>query len=80
MGRIEEARKLLEDPAEPTDPGARSFALYRTALICLGLGEHDRALECMKQICDARSILLRWVKVDQLFDTVRADARLQEIL
>jgi hypothetical protein len=34
----------------------------------------------MKEICDAHSILLRWVKVDQLFDTVRADRRFRDIL
>jgi tetratricopeptide (TPR) repeat protein len=80
MRRTVEVRHLLEDANEPAEPGARSFSLYRTALICLGLGETDRALECMKEICDAHSILLRWVKVDQLFDTVRADRRFRDIL
>lgn len=79
-GRTDEARQLLDEFAQPSETWLRPFSVHAMAVTYLGLGDHDRALGCLQELYDARSPLLRWLKVDPLFDSIRADARFVAIL
>jgi TolB-like protein/DNA-binding winged helix-turn-helix (wHTH) protein/Tfp pilus assembly protein PilF len=75
-GRKEEATRILEDLEARQDQNASAAA--NIALIYVGLGEHDLAMDWLNKAYEARfnpSILLRPV-----FDTLRFDARFQDLL
>jgi len=50
------------------------------AVIHLGLGEKDQAFDWMQRAYDDRSAWLVYLKVDPLFDPLRGDARLADLL
>jgi TolB-like protein/DNA-binding winged helix-turn-helix (wHTH) protein/Flp pilus assembly protein TadD len=75
-GRKEEATGILKDLEARQDENASAAA--NIALIYVGLGEHDRAMNWLSKAYEARfnpSILLR-----PAFDTLRSDARFQDLL
>jgi TolB-like protein/DNA-binding winged helix-turn-helix (wHTH) protein/Flp pilus assembly protein TadD len=75
-GRKEEATRILEDLEARQDQNASAAA--NIALIYVGLGEHDRAMDWLNKAYEARfnpSILLR-----PAFDALRSDARFQDLL
>jgi TolB-like protein/DNA-binding winged helix-turn-helix (wHTH) protein/Flp pilus assembly protein TadD len=75
-GRREEATGILKDLEARQDENASAAA--NIALIYVGLGEHDRAMNWLSKAYDARfnpSILLR-----PAFDTLRPDVRFQDLL
>ncbi|HLL48797.1 MAG TPA: hypothetical protein VK399_18995, partial [Longimicrobiaceae bacterium] len=45
------------------------------AVVHLGLGEADAALDWLERACDARSGSVVYLRVDPLLDPVRADPR-----
>ena len=55
-------------------PGGR-VAPLNSALVYLGLGDHDRALQHLDLAYDASSEFLVWLKVDRIYDPVRAEPR-----
>jgi tetratricopeptide (TPR) repeat protein len=50
------------------------------AVILLGLGEKDQAFDWMQKAYDDRSVWLVYLKVDPLFDPLRGDVRLTDLL
>ncbi len=80
MDKRNEAQKLLDEFKAPSKPGFPSFSVFSRALIHIGFGENDQAFECLEQLCEERSTLLHWPKVDPLFDSLRSDPRLQDLL
>ena len=73
-----EARKILDQLKE------RSQQTYVQpmwiAVIHLGLGEKDQAFDWIEKAYEDRSAWLVYLKVDPLFDTVRADPRFVDLL
>ncbi len=58
----------------------RYVCSYQTAAIYQGLGQKDQALKWLSRAYDERSDCIPWLKVDPLFDGLRADPRFQELL
>ncbi|HUI59289.1 MAG TPA: winged helix-turn-helix domain-containing protein [Steroidobacteraceae bacterium] len=78
LGRQEEACAILA--------GLESIARerfvppYGMALTLLGLGEHQRALECLERGQAVRDVGLMFLPVDPKWDTLRSQTRFSEIL
>ena len=71
-GRRADAQKLLA-AIPPTDP-------YGIAVVQLALGNQDRGLDALRQAVDRRQGLVRFMKVDPMFDGVRTDPRFHATL
>ncbi|MFQ5463175.1 MAG: tetratricopeptide repeat protein [Phycisphaerae bacterium] len=77
-GRKRQAREVLD---EATELSKREFVSpYGIALIYIGLGEKDRALEWLDKACDAREPAALWLKVAPFFDNLRDDPRFDDLL
>ncbi len=79
-GRFDEARLVLEEAREL---GSRRFVSpYSLATIHLGLGETDRALDCLEQSVRQKSVWLihLHMKVDPRLDPLRAHPRFGVIM
>ena len=77
-GQPEKARELIEDLQAGSQP--EHLVPYNLALIHLGLGEKDEALEFLHKACEQRSPQLWWIKTLPELDSVRSDPRFQAIL
>ena len=77
-GQPEKARKLIEELQAGSQP--EHLAPYHLAMIHFGLGEKDKAFECLNKACEERSPQLWWIKVIPELDSVRSDPRFQAIL
>ncbi len=77
-GETEKARELIEAIQAGSQP--EYLAPYHLAVIWLGLGEKDEALERLSQACDLRSSQLFWIKNFPEFDSVRDDPRFRAVL
>jgi tetratricopeptide (TPR) repeat protein len=58
----------------------RFVSPYCTAIIYLGLGDKERALDELQKAYEARSQFLVILKVDRMFDPLRSDPRFIELL
>jgi serine/threonine protein kinase/tetratricopeptide (TPR) repeat protein len=77
-GKKEEARKLL---GELNDLASRRYvSQVPVAAIYLGLGERDQAIACLEKAYEERCARLIWLKMDPRFDSLRDDARFQDLL
>jgi tetratricopeptide (TPR) repeat protein len=77
-GRWREALATLEDLrrlASPRDPSP-----FLVALVYVGLEDMDRAFEWLEKAVEARSWELPLLKVDPIFETLRADRRFPALL
>ena len=73
--------KAQEMIAELNQMSLRRFVSpFCTALIYLGLGDKERALDGLKKAYEARSQWLTFLKVDKVFDPLRSDPRFIELL
>jgi tetratricopeptide (TPR) repeat protein len=77
-GKADEAREILSQLEKWSrdayvDPAA-------LALVHLGLGEREKALEYLDKAYEQRSLMLRDVGVDARYDTLRSDERFQDLL
>ena len=77
-GQPEKARKLIEELQAGSHP--EHLAPYHLAIIYFGLGEKDKAFECLDKACEQRSPQLWWIKTSPELDSVRSDRRFQNIL
>ena len=77
-GQPEKARKLIEELQAGSQP--EHLAPYHLAMIYFGLGEKDKAFECLNKACELRSPQLWWIKSMPQLDSVRSDPRFQAIL
>ena len=77
-GHRAEARKALRKLDELAT--RRYVSNFARALICVGLGENDRALELLELAFQERSPGMGKIKVDPRFDPLRQDARFTDLL
>lgn len=78
IGKKEEAADIMEE--------LKGLSLSRyidpsyIALIYIGLGEKNQALEWLEKGYEERSFLLVWLGVDPVFDNLRSDSIFQDLL
>ena len=79
-GQPEKARKLIEELQAGSRP--EHLLAYHLAIIYFGLGETDKAFECLDEACEQRSPQIWRIKTLPIteLDSVRADPRFQDIL
>jgi eukaryotic-like serine/threonine-protein kinase len=77
-GKREKANQALAELREMSQQ--HYISPYLTALIYLGLGDKEQAFAWLDKAYQDRSSLLIWLKVEPLFDTLRADPRFQDLL
>lgn len=75
-GREAQARQLLLRLAEMNNP----TLAYQIAVLHLGLGEGDLALDWLRKACDAHSMGIFWLKIEPIWDTLRPDPRFSALL
>jgi TolB-like protein/Tfp pilus assembly protein PilF len=81
MGKETKARHILNDLKIQVKHGTVSHAAL--AVVHLGLGEHDKALDYLERAVEERpavSIITSYLKVDPLWDPLRSDRRFIAIL
>ena len=77
-GRTADARKVLTELEQMAKQ--RYVSPYNNALVYVGLGEKDEALDWLKKADEERNDYLIYLKVEPLFDSLRADPRFGELL
>ena len=77
-GRAKEAQHLLDDLKELATE--RYVAPYFFAGIHIGLGEHDRAMDCLEKSYEEHSHWLLYLHIDPSMDALRDNARFQDLL
>ncbi len=74
------ARAMAElDALRKISPGGR-VAPFSTALIYLGLGDRQRALDDLERALAGDSQMLPWIGLDAIFDPLRSEPRFQALL
>ena len=77
-GQRGEAQKMIEELKEQSK---REYVWpYNIAIIHVGLGEKDQALEWLAKACEDRGDDLIYLKVEQTFDPLRSDPRFEALL
>ena len=56
------------------------MSAYHEAIIRIGLGEHERALDLLEAAADERSLLVRLAKVEPKMDALRREPRFEALL
>lgn len=80
-GRCGQPARASEDLRRFDSIGQERFVTsYGYALIYAGLGDKDQALIWLRKAVEERSHWLIWIQVDPRFDTLRSDARFQQIV
>jgi tetratricopeptide (TPR) repeat protein len=77
-GRHEEARQVLER-LQQLSPD-QNISPWHSAIVHLGLGEHDRAMDLIEQAYQARDWQVRMLPVEPLLDGLRSHPRFRALL
>jgi DNA-binding winged helix-turn-helix (wHTH) protein/tetratricopeptide (TPR) repeat protein len=77
-GRTDEARRILKNLKELSLKGYVSS--YDVAIIYLGLGDQDSALDWLQNAYADHSVRLIGIKVEPMLDSLRADPRFTELM
>ncbi|MBW3598616.1 MAG: protein kinase [Planctomycetes bacterium] len=77
-GRRPEAHEALEE-LQQLSQNQHVSAMFR-ALVAIGLGEHERALDYLDQACVERAQMLSELKVEAAFDPLRSHPRFVDLL
>lgn len=77
-GHAERARNFLGELQIAARNGYVSSASF--AIVYLGLGENQRALDMLEEGCEHREIPLAGLKVHPVFDDLRGEPRFAELL
>ena len=80
MGRQVEAERLLDQFDLSSKPGYPSLGMFSATFVHIGLGQHDRALDDLERLCAECPTPLHFPKVDPLYDPLRSNPRLENIL
>lgn len=78
LGKRDEANKLLEDLEKISR--WRYVSPYHVATIHLGLGEVNRAFECLEKAYQERCSHLIWLKMDPRTKPLHRDERFRSLL
>ncbi len=78
MGRTEEAREVLR--RLPLVAGDRYLSPYHLAYVHTGLGDYDRAMDCLERACDERAGGIFGIRGSFLFAPLRSHPRFQALL
>jgi TolB-like protein/Tfp pilus assembly protein PilF len=76
--RNEEALRLLEEMEK--ESSRRHVSPYDVAIINIGLGESETALEWLRRACDEHAGWMIYLNVDPRLDPLRSDPRFKELL
>jgi tetratricopeptide (TPR) repeat protein len=77
-GRVAEARKILADMEQLA--AVSYVSSPQLALIYLGLGETDQALECLERGFEEKSYWMIYLKADPVYDDLRAHPRFVRLM
>src|SRR5579862_6887664 len=77
-GRTKEARQILDDLASVAK--CKYVAPHFFAGIYIGLGENDRALDCLEKSYEEHSHWLIYLHIDPTMDDLRSEPRFQDLL
>jgi serine/threonine-protein kinase len=77
-GKREDALRVIDEMQK--SPGQRRASPFHLALVYIGLGENDRAIDLLQQAYNERGERLVWIRSDARFDPLRQDPRFKEIL
>jgi TolB-like protein/Flp pilus assembly protein TadD len=77
-GKREEAHQIVSDLEEIAK--VKYVSAYYFAIIYLGLGEHEQTLGWLERALEERAGFLAFIKVEPMFDPLRADARFLKLL
>jgi len=80
-GMANKTKEALETLESLTNLAKQKYiAPYFLAGIHIGMGENDRALECLERAYEEKSHWLIYLHIDPSMDTLRDDARFQDLL
>jgi len=77
-GNRQRAREILEELRISTEE--RSVSFTAVAIVHLGLGETDLALDALERACERHETPLNGLKVHPVFSPLRGAARFQALL
>jgi TolB-like protein/Tfp pilus assembly protein PilF len=78
MGRTDEARGMLDQLLHP--PGQTYASPFHVALVYIGLGDRDQALQWLEKAYEDRSPLMSYSRADPRLDPLRDDPRFQDLM
>jgi serine/threonine-protein kinase len=78
LGEREKARAILARMQQAASKGW--VPTYRFALVYIGLGDRERAMDWLEKAYEERSTFLISLAVDPMLDPLRSDRRFQELL
>jgi len=74
----DEAKRILEQLKDLSNK--HYVSPYWIALVYAGLGDNNKAFEFLEKAYEERYEMMIWIKVNPLFDPIRADPRFSELL
>lgn len=77
-GKREEARQVLADLEEIAKE--KYVSAYYFAIVYLGLGEQELTFQWLERAAEERAGFLAFIKVEPMFDSLRADKRFADLL
>lgn len=77
-GQSKEALRIISELE--VESKSRYISPYLMALIYVGLGENDLAIEWLGKAYEARAVNLIWLNVEPIFDSLRLDTRYPPLL
>jgi serine/threonine protein kinase/Tfp pilus assembly protein PilF len=77
-GKREDALHVLDELQR--SQGQRRVSPFHLALVHIGLGDNDRAIELLEKAYNERAERLVWIRADARFDPLRLDPRFNNIL
>ena len=75
-GKRDEAQAILKELNEQKQP----VSPFETAMIYIGLGEHDEAFDWLEKAYNERAWQLGFLKVEPIFDPLRSDSRFTDLM
>jgi DNA-binding winged helix-turn-helix (wHTH) protein/tetratricopeptide (TPR) repeat protein len=78
MGRIEEAQDVMNTILSISHE--RYVPPYSMAIVYMGLGQHDQAMQWLERCYDARDVHVVFLPVDPKWDPLRSDVRFCSLL
>jgi serine/threonine protein kinase/Tfp pilus assembly protein PilF len=77
-GERDQARRILEELKKPSQP--KEMSASAVAIVYVGLGDNENAFAWLTKAYEARDIGLTTLKVDPIWDPLRADPRFADLL